>query len=455
MSLSRRTPVIAALAAVLTAVSGLPAVAAAPTRLLAIDVGGPGDVDFAEDTDAAPHDFLTEPGDAIVGPISVTSAKPTVQDTPLSVFETQRTGDAVIYAIPVSDATYTVWLDFAELEASRNGERKVDIYVEGRRRLDDLDLYAKGRNRAQTLRYSTAVTDGVLDVEVRTGRSGSAPAVLNGLEIWSDGGSVIGAPSPTPTDSVTPTETSSPSETPTEDPTDPPTTPPGGGGGGTEIFINTGGPTVSPFQPDELTAPHSLLTSPDAAGFGPTPVSALHGSVVGTPNEVFTTARSGEEISYAIPVTNGTYEVRFDLAEIDPSVTRNGRRYIDLMVEGATRINDLDIHAKARKKGLTMKFSVDVSDGVLNVAAVQGRRASLPAILNGLEVRTSCDQQSDHRCVVTERGTHERCQRKHPRRVRVCSRSQKGSSEVEVADGDGITEIFERGDSRDRKGNCH
>lgn len=70
--------------------------------------------------------------------------------------------------------------------------------------------------------------------------------------------------------------------------------------------------------------------------------------------------------TYAIPVTNGTYEITFKFAEVFHT-TANKRRF-DILVEGLEVISNLDIFSVA---GFLTKYdavaTVMVSDGVLNI----------------------------------------------------------------------------------------
>ena len=70
--------------------------------------------------------------------------------------------------------------------------------------------------------------------------------------------------------------------------------------------------------------------------------------------------------TYAIPVTNGTYEITFKFAEVIHNAA-NKRRF-DILVEGLEVISNLDIFSVA---GFLTKYdakaTVTVSDGVLNI----------------------------------------------------------------------------------------
>jgi hypothetical protein len=89
-------------------------------------------------------------------------------------------------------------------------------------------------------------------------------------------------------------------------------------------------------------------------------------------DELYWTERYGTEFGYAVPVENGTYEVTLAFAELYQGVANNGGegdRIFDASVEGQTVLDDYDITAEADapQTAVTETFTVDVTDGELNV----------------------------------------------------------------------------------------
>lgn len=98
-------------------------------------------------------------------------------------YQIERYGDFQ-YRRGVPDGTYRVRLEFAEIYwgdgrvregPTPRGDRVFDVLVEGNRRVDDLDVYARledagrnGHDTALVLTYTVEVTDGRLDVDFQT-----------------------------------------------------------------------------------------------------------------------------------------------------------------------------------------------------------------------------------------------------------------------------------------------
>ena len=104
--------------------------------------------------------------------------------------------------------------------------------------------------------------------------------------------------------------------------------------------------------------------------------------IKGTPdNFLYQTERNAKTLDYAIPVTNGSYDLNLLFAEIQWS--GNQQRRFDISVEGQLVTQSLDIHAKVGKfRAFDQTFeSILVTDGELNIA-MRGLtdRAKLSAI---------------------------------------------------------------------------
>jgi hypothetical protein len=110
--------------------------------------------------------------------------------------------------------------------------------------------------------------------------------------------------------------------------------------------------------------------------------------ISGTFNDaIYQTERIANEnldpFGYTIPVpANGTYSVTLHFAEI--AFQSNGQRVFDVLVEGATVLNDYDIHAAAAGSNTAVVeniLNVNVSDGVLDIQLLSvTQRAKISAI---------------------------------------------------------------------------
>ena len=87
-------------------------------------------------------------------------------------------------------------------------------------------------------------------------------------------------------------------------------------------------------------------------------------------------ATNKDRFAYAIPVTNGTYTVKFYFAEIvwgainDPEYPgEENRRIFGVDVEGVNQISNLDIYKEVGSTtAITRMYDVEVSDGELTIS---------------------------------------------------------------------------------------
>jgi fibronectin type 3 domain-containing protein len=76
----------------------------------------------------------------------------------------------------------------------------------------------------------------------------------------------------------------------------------------------------------------------------------------------------GQKIfGFAVPVTNGAYNVRLHFAELNK--TTAGTRLFDVQIEGAVKLNNFDVWTQAGgiDKAIVREFPVTVTDGVVNI----------------------------------------------------------------------------------------
>jgi hypothetical protein len=104
-------------------------------------------------------------------------------------------------------------------------------------------------------------------------------------------------------------------------------------------------------------------------------------TIKGTRDKVLYQSERYGNFSYALPLANGSYDLTLKFVESTHSV-RN-QRVFDVWVEGQLSLNDLDIYAVTGKNtALDVTFSVNVSDGVLNLDFIPSTgNAQVSAIL--------------------------------------------------------------------------
>lgn len=73
-------------------------------------------------------------------------------------------------------------------------------------------------------------------------------------------------------------------------------------------------------------------------------------------------------LDFNFTVVNGTYEVRLHFAETWSGITAAGQRVFDVLLEGQTAVNDLDVFAEAGPNAALVKtLQTTVSDGLLTI----------------------------------------------------------------------------------------
>jgi hypothetical protein len=125
-----------------------------------------------------------------------------------------------------------------------------------------------------------------------------------------------------------------------------------------KILINTGGAAVTDVDGNHWQA--------DAYSTGGQ-TSSTTATVSGTQYQsVFQNDRYGMS-AYRIPVTNGTYTVK--LLEAEHYFTTSGQRIFDVTAEGALKVDNLDVFAKAggKNKAVYIIFTATVTDGKLDL----------------------------------------------------------------------------------------
>jgi chitinase len=102
------------------------------------------------------------------------------------VYQTERYGNAASFAynVPVTNGTYTVNLDFAEIYWSAAGKRIFNVSINVTQVLTNFDIYAAagGMNIALVKSFNVPVTNGTINITFTPG-SADNPQV-NGIEVF-------------------------------------------------------------------------------------------------------------------------------------------------------------------------------------------------------------------------------------------------------------------------------
>ncbi|WP_167855723.1 malectin domain-containing carbohydrate-binding protein [Hymenobacter fodinae] len=238
-----------------------------------------------------------------------------------ALYQTERYGPegTLSYALPVENGTYRVVLHFAEFYWNEARKRIFDVSLEGATVLDNYDIFQKvGANTATAETFTVTVTDNLLNIDLSSLAQvgGRDNPKLSALEVR-------------PQESI--------------------------------YQLNSGGPSLrigqSTFAADDYFSPAPGTTYSTSARIAGTPDDAL-----------YQTERYGStgQLRYALPVTNGTYQVVLHFAEIYWSGP--GQRVFDVSLEGARVLDNYDIFVKAgANTAITETFTVTVNDGILNL----------------------------------------------------------------------------------------
>jgi Malectin domain len=103
-----------------------------------------------------------------------------------TLYQTERSGVIVRYNVPVTNGTYAVTLDFAEMYWNAAGKRIFDVTIEGQPVLQNFDIYAAAGGAQIALQRNATVTvsDGVLNI---VGTASVDQAKFSAIEIVPSG----------------------------------------------------------------------------------------------------------------------------------------------------------------------------------------------------------------------------------------------------------------------------
>lgn len=147
----------------------------------------------------------------------------------------------------------------------------------------------------------------------------------------------------------------------------------------------TGAEVLMDASPSGWTSPAQIQWS---AEYGATDGStvAFDFDIVGTTDDaLFQSVRFGPSFSYSVELPNGAYEVV--VRAFEPEKDAVGERVFDVLIEGQTSLDDLDLFAVAGRRSayVSPPLPVTVTDGVLDV---QFDGVVAQALVSALEVRS-------------------------------------------------------------------
>ena len=277
------------------------------------------------------------------------------------------------YALPVDCAgTYNVTLHFAETVMNKSGRRVFGVAAEGTTKIAKLDVFAAvGVNRALQRSFDVTVKDGTLNLDFQ--RIVEDPMV-SGIQVSRTSNCSGSAPAPAPSTSAPAPTTQAPAPS---TPAPAPSTPAAGSFSG----------RLNVASNSSYTDASGKVWSPDAGFVGGSVWQGGDKAIANTTSDTLYRKHRWGMSGYKISVPSpGKYEVDLHLAEL--VFSSPGRRVFDVTAEGALKLDNLDVLAKAGgpDRALTETFVVDVQDGTLNL----GFSASADdPMVSGIEVSTA------------------------------------------------------------------
>ena len=114
------------------------------------------------------------------------------------------------------------------------------------------------------------------------------------------------------------------------------------------------------------------MCSSDLQGFNTGQAAATPASIPDPNATLYQTERwdppDAPEMSYTLPIANGSYRVNLYFTEFYPGAAFVGGRVFDVSIEGTKVLQNFDIFAEVGfDNPLVKSFTTTVSDGVLNI----------------------------------------------------------------------------------------
>ena len=267
------------------------------------------------------------------------------------------------YSIPLTNGSYQVTLDFAELQFGSKGMRVFNVLLNGSPALTNFDIAAEvGPQVALSKQFAVTVANGALQIDVKGVVNFGT---LTAIQITP----ATGQTTPPVTPPVTP---------PTNTTTPPPTT-----GLATVLNIVCGNPA-------NYTSPDGTAWLSDRYFTGGDRYNSSYGASGTTDSNLYRWARVGTfgNFSYAIPLANGTYQVTLDFAELQ--FGSKGVRIFNVVLNGSPALTNFDIVADSGPSvAVSKQFTVAVTNGTLQIDVNSVKNAGL---LNAIQIASATGQ---------------------------------------------------------------
>ncbi|GAB2995051.1 hypothetical protein GCM10027284_12080 [Cyclobacterium sediminis] len=105
---------------------------------------------------------------------------------------------------------------------------------------------------------------------------------------------------------------------------------------------------------------------------------------------IFKSISFNEDLTYKIPVPNGTYTVKTYHQEVHFGVNgvagSNGKRVFDLIIDGETKYKDLDLYALSKNQEIILTHeNIEVTDGTLNLDLIASANNAIISAISIVE----------------------------------------------------------------------
>jgi len=248
-----------------------------------------------------------------------------------ALYQSERNG-VFSYALPIDNGTYEITLKFAEIYFSTAGKRQFDIIIEGAEFWSNLDIFASaGKNTTFDVVKVVSVTDGVFNIKFN---ADIEKVKLSAFHIKKKAASLVS----TGTAPVTNT-----------------------------LSADSAEPIIYAINASsaDIKASNGITYQADKGFVGGNTFKTTNAISNTVDDALYQSERFGN-FSYAVPVTNGTYEVTMKFSEIYHSAI--GKRIFDILIEGSEVTSNLDVFKLVGgNTAIDVTKLVTVTDGVLNL----------------------------------------------------------------------------------------
>ncbi|GAB2995060.1 hypothetical protein GCM10027284_12090 [Cyclobacterium sediminis] len=246
------------------------------------------------------------------------------------IFQAERYASTLEFVVPLDNGTYTVKTYHNELyfgkggSTAREGKRVFDIFLEDNLAMDNFDIFSYNNNQQAVLTFEgIKVVDGALDLSLI---ASSNNVSISGISIIKESEEVMQS---IDSDYL--------------------------------FFLNTGD------KSDATLNGITYLGETNTEKYYSDGTNSYKNEITDV-NALFHTERSGENLTYTIPVPNGTYTVFTMHHEIwfghAGSAARAGKRVYDISIQGELLKNDFDLFVENNNAPTVLSFeNIDVTDG--------------------------------------------------------------------------------------------